>query len=160
MMKLYIAEKSSLGRGIANVLHGKRRSEDNFFWCDGDIVAWAAGHLLELFEPEDYDPTFKKWGLKTLLYVPEKWKLRPKKRTKPLFDDLSRFIKGLSASDVVIHAGDADREGQLLIDEILEYCGWKGKTLRLRINDVNTDAIRKAPAIFYVFGYDDKGECQ
>jgi DNA topoisomerase-3 len=37
-----------------------------------------------------------------------------------------------------------DREGQLLIDEILEYCGWKGPTKRLRINDVNPDAIRKA----------------
>jgi len=46
----------------------------------------------------------------------------------------------------VVHSGDSDREGQLLVDEILDYCGWKGKTLRLRINDMNPDAIRKALA--------------
>ena len=45
---------------------------------------------------------------------------------------------------MVVHAGDPDREGQLLIDEILDYFGWKGPTKRLRINDVNPDAIRKA----------------
>ena len=44
----------------------------------------------------------------------------------------------------VVHAGDADREGQLLIDELLDYCGWNGPTKRLRLNDMNPDAIRKA----------------
>jgi DNA topoisomerase-3 len=144
MMKLYLMEKGSLGRALATVLPGERKKEENFIRCGGDIVAWASGHLLELCEPEDYDSAYKKWSRETLLYVPEKWKLREKERTKSLFASLRKLIKGLTDSDVVVHGGDGDREGQLLIDEILEYCAWKGKTLRLRINDVNPDAIRKA----------------
>lgn len=146
MMKLYVMEKASLGRALANVLPGEKIKEENFIRCGDDIVAWASGHLLELCEPEDYDPAYKKWSRETLLYVPEKWKLREKERTKTLFAGLRKLIKGLSASDVVVNGADGDREGQLLIDEILEFCGWKGKTLRLRINDVNPDAIRKALA--------------
>ena len=119
-MRIFLSEKASVGRAIANVLHGKRRSEDNFFWCDGDIVAWVAGHLLELYEPEDYDPTFKEWGLKTLLYVPEKWKLRAKKRTKPLFDDICRFIIHLDdVGGAIAFKKIRNKKGELV--ESLEY---------------------------------------
>jgi DNA topoisomerase-3 len=139
-----VAEKASVGRALANVLPGDKKREENFIRCGEDIVAWASGHLLELCEPEDYDPAYKKWGRDTLLYVPEKWKLKEKERTKTLFSGLKKLIRGLGASDVVVNVGDGDREGQTLIDEILEYCGWKGQTKRLRLNDVNPDAIRKA----------------
>jgi len=110
-MKLYLAEKASIGRALANVLPGERKKEENFIRCGGDIVAWASGHLLELCEPEDYDPAYKKWSRETLLYVPEKWKLRKKERTKALFACLCKLIKGLSDSDVVVHGGDSDRAG-------------------------------------------------
>jgi DNA topoisomerase-3 len=141
---IYIAEKASVGKALANVLPGAKKREENFIRCGGDIVAWASGHLLELCEPEDYDPAYKRWSRETLLYVPDKWKLKEKDRTKALLSGLKKLIKGLSASDVVVNVGDGDREGQTLIDEILEYCGWKGQTKRLRLNDVNPDAIRKA----------------
>ena len=139
-----MAEKASVGKALANVLPGIKKREGNFIRCGGDIVAWASGHLLELCEPEDYDPAYKKWGRDTLLYVPDKWKLKEKERTKALLSGLKKLIRGLAPSDTVINVGDGDREGQTLIDEILEYCGWKGQTKRLRLNDVNPDAIRKA----------------
>jgi DNA topoisomerase-3 len=142
---LYIAEKASVGRALANVLPGVKARGENFIRCGDDIVAWAAGHLLELREPEDYDARYKIWSRDTLLYVPEKWRLKVKERAKGLFSGLSRLIKGLDpALDVIVNAGDADREGELLIREILDYLGWNGKTQRLRINDVNPEAIRKA----------------
>ena len=144
MTNLYVAEKASVGKALANVLPGDKKREENFIRCGGDIVAWASGHLLELCEPEDYDPAYKKWSRGTLLYVPDKWKLKEKERTKALFSGLKKLIKGLSSSDVVVNVGDGDREGQTLIDEILEHCGWTGQTKRLRLNDVNPDAIRKA----------------
>jgi DNA topoisomerase-3 len=99
---------------------------------------------LELCEPEDYDERYKKWSRETLLYVPDKWKLKEKAKTKSLLSGLKKLINGLSSSDAVVNVGDGDREGQTLIDEILEYCGWRGQTKRLRLNDVNPDAIRKA----------------
>ena len=144
LTKLYVAEKASVGKALANVLPVIKKREENFIRCGGDIVAWASGHLLELCEPEDYDPAYKKWSRGTLLYVPDKWKLKEKERTKALFSGLKKLIKGLSSSDVVVNVGDGDREGQTLIDEILEHCGWTGGTKRLRLNDVNPDAIRKA----------------
>ena len=55
-MKLYLMEKKSVGVALSNVLPGERKKEENLIRCGGDIVAWAAGHLLELYEPEDYDP--------------------------------------------------------------------------------------------------------
>jgi DNA topoisomerase-3 len=129
---------------IASFLTTNTLYEENFIRCGDDIVAWASGHLLELCEPEDYDPAYKKWSRDTLLYVPEKWKLKEKERTKSLFSGLKKLIRSLGASDVIVNIGDNDREGQTLIDEILEYCGWHGQAKRLRLNDVNPDAIRKA----------------
>ena len=143
-MRLFICEKASVGKALGNVLHGVKMRDGNFIRCGEDIVAWASGHLLELCEPEDYDGRYKHWSADTLLYVPEKWKLKEKSGTRALFSALKKLIKGLKSSDIIINAGDNDREGQLLIDEILEYCGWNGHTLRLRINDVNPDAIRRA----------------
>jgi DNA topoisomerase-3 len=140
-MKLYIAEKSSVGKALAAVLPGEKEKGVNHIRCGDDAVAWASGHLLRLFEPEEYDEGLKKWSLETLPIVPEQWKYRPVERTKALLAGLGALLK---YADVVVNAGDADREGSLLIDEILEHFGWKGPTKRLRINDVNPDAIRKA----------------
>ena len=101
--------------------------------------------MLELCAPEDYDERYKQWGFDTLLYVPEKWRRKEIRAAKNLTEPLKKLIKGLDPkADVIVNAGDGDREGQLLIDEILDYYGWKGRTLRLRINDVNEPAIRKA----------------
>jgi DNA topoisomerase-3 len=144
LTNLYVAEKASVGKTLANVLPGAKKREENFIRCGDDIVAWASGHLLELCEPEDYDPAYKKWSRDTLLYVPDKWKLKEKERTKSLLSGLKKLIRGLGPSDVVVNVGDGDREGQTLIDEMLEHCGWEGQTKRLRLNDVNPDAIRKA----------------
>jgi DNA topoisomerase-3 len=141
---LYICEKKSVGAALADVLPGTKKREENFIRRGEDIVAWASGHLLELCEPEDYDPAYKKWSRGTLLYVPDKWRLKEKERTKALLSGLKKLIKGLSSSDTVVNVGDGDREGQTLIDEILEFCGWKGQTKRLRLNDLNPGAIRKA----------------
>jgi DNA topoisomerase-3 len=137
----YIAEKSSVGKALANVLPGEKKKEEHHIRCGGDVVAWASGHLLRLYEPEEYDAGLKIWSLDTLPIIPEHWKYKPVERTKPLLDGIGKRLKD---ADIVVNAGDADREGSLLIDEILEYFGWKGPVKRLRINDVNPEAIKKA----------------
>ncbi|MDL2264380.1 DNA topoisomerase III [Synergistaceae bacterium OttesenSCG-928-I11] len=144
-MKIYLAEKGSVGRALAAALPGETKKQGAFLRCGSDIVAWAAGHLLELFMPEDYDERYRQWCRDTLLYVPEKWRRKEMRTTRNLLEPLKKLIKGLDPkADVVVNVGDADREGQLLIDEILDFYGWKGATKRLRINDVNVPAIRKA----------------
>jgi DNA topoisomerase-3 len=141
MNRLYITEKASLGRALANALPGEKRKEEHYIRCGEDVVAWASGHLLRLFDPEDYDSDLKLWSLGTLPVIPKCWKYKAAVRTKTLLDVIGTLLK---SAESVVHAGDMDREGQLLVDNILQHFNWKGPTLRLLINDVNPDAIRKA----------------
>lgn len=147
-MKLYIAEKPSLGRAIADVLPKPHRRDEGCIWVgDGDCVSWCIGHLLEQVEPDAYNPQFKKWAEQDLPIVPEHWQLIPKASTRKQLTVLRKLIK---QAEELIHAGDPDREGQLLVDEVINYCGVNkakmASTQRLLISDLNPAAVRKALA--------------
>ena len=59
--------------------------------------------------------------------------------------DLLKNIRSLlPRASVVVNAGDPDREGQLLVDEVLIYLGYRGKTDRVLVSDMNPSAVRKA----------------
>ena len=140
-MRLFIAEKPSLARSIAAVLSNPQQNHKLYIQAGDDFVAWAAGHLLEQAMPEAYDDKYKHWNVADLPIFPDVWKLLVKKESKDLFDNIKTLLK---KADSVVNAGDCDREGQLLIDEILDYCGYKGKVLRILISDTNPEAVKKA----------------
>ena len=72
-MRLFIAEKPSLGRAIADVLPKPHQRGEGFIKCGNeDIVTWCVGHLLEQAEPDAYDPKYKQWRLEHLPIIPEK----------------------------------------------------------------------------------------
>ncbi len=132
-MELIIAEKPSVAKAIREVLpHGSPYE-----------VTHAVGHLLELAPPEHYDPDLKRWDPSKLPIKISKWALLPIGRTKDQLETIGKLLKRAS---VVINAGDPDREGQLLIDEVLDYYGWKGPTKRLLVNATDAATIRKALA--------------
>ncbi len=145
-MKLYIAEKPSLARALASALpQSKGPKEDGCITlANGDVVSWCIGHLLELAEPEHYNPDYKKWRLEHLPIVPQEWHYQGKTQTRKQLNILVKLIKKASS---LVHVGDPDREGQLLVDEVLHYAGAtkSGKPIqRCLINDLNTKAIAKA----------------
>lgn len=142
-MPLYIAEKPSLGRAIADALPGPHRQHKGYITTGGgDIVTWCIGHLLEQAEPDAYDPAFRKWQHEHLPIVPAKWQLAEKKNTAAQLGVLRRLA---CKADAIVHAGDPDREGQLLVDEVLHYLGINPLSVqRLLINDLNAAAVRKA----------------
>jgi len=147
-MNLYIAEKPSLARAIAQVLPKPHKKEDGFIRLgNGDCISWCVGHLLEQVEPDAYDPKYKQWRLEHLPILPQQWKLRPKAKTKKQLGVLKKLIK---QADQIIHAGDPDREGQLLVDQIIAFhntSARKRNTLkRCLINDMNPSAVRRALA--------------
>ncbi|OCG22083.1 DNA topoisomerase III [Gilliamella sp. App2-1] len=144
--RLFIAEKPSLARAIADVLPKPHQKGNGFIKAsNGDVVSWCIGHLLEQATPEVYDPRYKKWTISDLPIVPEQWILMPKDNTKKQFNILVDLIK---SADQIVHAGDPDREGQLLVDEVLNYCQLppnKRKTIqRCLISDLNASAVEKS----------------
>ncbi|HTA20804.1 MAG TPA: DNA topoisomerase III [Polyangia bacterium] len=105
----------------------------------GDIVTWCAGHILELAEPDAYRPEYKTWTIEHLPIAPDKWKLAV---SAP---DLFKTIKSLlPKAHEVVNAGDPDREGQLLVDEVLEHLSYRGPVSRILVSDLNPAAVRKA----------------
>lgn len=145
-MRLFIAEKPSLARALAEALPKPLKKKDGYIEAtNGDIVTWCIGHLLEQASPEFYDEKYKKWVIQDLPIIPTQWQLKPKSQTKKQLTVIKKLIK---QANIIINAGDVDREGQILVDEVINYCGaTKSKitnALRCLISDMNEAAVKKA----------------
>lgn len=138
-MKLFIAEKPSLGRAIADGIGVLERHESHLVCRNDCIVTWCYGHMLELYFPPDYDPKYKDW--RQLPVIPSKWKKKPIEKSQKQLNAISRLLVGV---DCVVNAGDPDREGQIIVDEVLEYCGYEGKTERIWLAALDDRSVKKA----------------
>ena len=143
---LIIAEKPDVAHDISGAMIKGAKEEKGYFYgnVNGDVwvVTSAFGHLLSLCDPEDYDAKYKAWKIEDLpMYFPD-WRLKaPKEPYKA--ERLNLIRKLLAKTDVLISAGDPDDEGQLLIDEIIDFLGYKGPVKRVLINDSMPENIRK-----------------
>ena len=72
---LVIAEKPSVGRDLTRVLPGQFTKAEGYLESDDHVVTWAVGHLVQLAEPDEYDPKFKKWKMADLPIVPDEFRL-------------------------------------------------------------------------------------
>jgi DNA topoisomerase-3 len=142
-VRLIIAEKPSLARAIADALPGGVRREDGALHAGDSVVTWCLGHLLEQAPPDAYDPVYKQWRLDHLPILPSRWQLIPRPKAR---GQLATIRKLLKQAREVVHAGDPDREGQLLVQEVIEHLGWKGPVARLLISDLNRPAVQRALA--------------
>jgi DNA topoisomerase-3 len=149
-MKLYIAEKPSLGRAIADALANQlnqpqKKQQGYIELANGDVVSWCIGHLLEQAEPDAYDEAYKSWKLEHLPIVPQEWQLKAKSKTRSQLTVLRKLVK---QADQIVHAGDPDREGQLLVDEVLSHlkisAHKRKNTQRCLISDLNLPAVKRA----------------
>lgn len=142
-MRLIIAEKPSLARAIADALPGASRKQEGAIVAGDTTVTWCLGHLLEQAPPDAYDPALKQWRLDALPILPQRWKLTPRPKARGQLAVIRRLLK---QADEVVHAGDPDREGQLLVQEVIEHLGWKGRVSRLLVSDLNRPAVQRALA--------------
>ena len=145
-MRLFVAEKPSLGRAIAAVLPKPQQKGEGYIRAaNGDVVSWCIGHLLEQAEPDAYDPSYKQWRLDHLPIVPQVWQLQAKPKTRKQLSVLRQLVK---EADQLVHAGDPDREGQLLVDEVFDFFKVsktrKQQIQRCLISDLNPSAVKKA----------------
>lgn len=131
-MRLVIAEKPSLAAAIKAA------------GLPDVTVTYCYGHMLRLAMPGEYEDRWKRWSVAALPIRIAQWKLLPDAGQPGKVEQLDRIQKLLASASEVIHAGDPDREGQLLVDEVLDHFRWRGPTKRLLVTDVRPEAIKQA----------------
>jgi len=146
--RLIIAEKPSVGRAIASNLGGPQRpvkgaKGPTHIVVGTTVVTWLFGHVLEQMDPEGYDESFKSWwsSADRLPIVPQEWKLKPIESSREQLGVIRDLVK---ESALVVHAGDPDREGQLLVDEVLHYLRNRKPVQRLLLNALDDGSVKKA----------------
>jgi len=142
-VRLYIAEKPSMGAEIAKYLPGPVSRKDGYIVTGAGVVTWGYGHILRQAEPGEYDEKYIRWRMEDLPIIPEEWKLLVTESSKKQFAVVAKLI-GEAAE--IVHAGDPDREGQLLIDEVLDYLNNEKPVRRILLNALDEKSIKKAIA--------------
>jgi DNA topoisomerase III len=141
---LVIAEKPSVGRDLARVLPGPFAKHEGYLEGSEHVISWAVGHLVQLAEPDEYDPKFKRWRMADLPIVPEHFKLvvRDERSRK----QMSVVSGQLHRGDIteVINACDAGREGELIFAYVFEKAGAKLPVRRLWLSSMTNAAMRDA----------------
>ena len=139
-MRLFIAEKPNLAKAIANGL-GNGRTESGCIRCGKDVVTWCFGHMLELAWPQDYSPEYAQWRREHLPIIPSEWKYHVKKDAAKQLAVIGSLLR---EADSVVNAGDPDREGQLLVDEVLEHFSYHGPVARIWLPSLDDKSVRIA----------------
>jgi DNA topoisomerase-3 len=145
-MRVFIAEKPSLAKAIFEGLGGNPNTEkqNGFFQHGSDAVTWCFGHMLELSDPDDYDPKYADWKFADLpIDTTNPPTLKPKPDAKAQLNIILSLIK---QADSIVHAGDPDEEGCLLVDEILDYANNQKPVERLLVADLNLAPVQKSLA--------------
>jgi DNA topoisomerase-3 len=145
---LIIAEKPSVARDIVAALGGfspsTRTPQGISVWESSQFLCThALGHLLELYEPEDYDPKLKQWRLQDLPVKPSAFLLKPKAQTAQMLRVLRQLIARPDVTEI-INACDAAREGELIFREIIQYSLCDKPSTRVWMQSMTHDAIRAA----------------
>ena len=140
MKSLVIAEKPSVARDIARVLHCGQKGNGCLEGRDY-VVTWALGHLVTLADPEEYDKKYIKWEMSTLPMMPEKMKLVVIKQTARQYNAVKTQIYRKDISEIII-ATDAGREGELVARWILAKADSHKPIKRLWISSVTDRAIK------------------
>ncbi len=141
-MKVVFAEKPSVGRDIARCI-GKGRKCDGWIEGEGWAVTWAYGHLVQLQNPDSYDPALKRWSLASLPIVPDEFVLELRSGDG-VEAQLQRVVDLFTKADEIICATDAGREGELIFRYVLNWAGCETKPVRrLWLSSMTDDAIKR-----------------
>ncbi len=151
-MKLIIAEKPSLARNICAGI-GKMDKKDGYFINNEYIVSWAFGHLFSLADVESYtDVKSSGWTLDNLPCFPDSFKFELRKAENKKVDygvekqfKILKTLCNRSDVDTIINAGDADREGEIIVRLCVSNALEGNKEQkRLWLPDQTPETVRKA----------------
>lgn len=128
MKKLIIAEKPSVSKELAKTL-GRCTKTKEYYENENYIITSLFGHLLELYDMKDYNEKYKVWNLDDIPFFPNgfKWKLKSQSGIKERYNIIQNLILRNDV-DVIINCGDNDREGEVLVNNIIYDIFQKKKT--------------------------------
>lgn len=135
-----IAEKPSVAQAISAVL-GATERRDGCICGNGYIVSWCVGHLVELTSADAYDERYKKWVHSDLPILPNPWQFAVSSGKKKQFDILRKLMND-KATETIICATDAGREGQLIFQLVYNQAKCTKPVQRLWISSMEESAIR------------------
>ena len=146
-MKLIIAEKPDQGLTLASIFKTKKSQGfieilPNEIFKDGAFVTWAVGHICQLVAPENYNPQWKKWSLSMLPIIPEHFQYEVTKDKAKQFAIIKNLLSNPQVTEV-IHAGDAGREGELIVRNILRLTRAHQPMKRLWISSLTPKSIKE-----------------
>ncbi len=147
-MRTYLTEKPDVAKHVAEFFGIKQKLKGAYLLQNGDYVTNNIGHLLDLGSPEDYMSEAQKAtrGFEQLPILPQRFRhFADKEKT----EQLRTVVKLLKEADIIVNAGDTDREGQLIADEVIAYAGidpaGTGKPVeRVLISANNEASLRNA----------------
>ena len=142
-MRLFIAEKPNMGRELARFLPGPHVKKDGYIETGGGYVTWCVGHILEQAQPEAYDEKYKQWRTQDLPVLPDPWKMQVSESKRKQVSVIRDLLKKCSS---VVNAGDPGREGQLIVDEVLDFLGNRKPVERILLNALDKATVTHALA--------------
>ena len=153
-MILIIAEKPSLARNIAAAI-GTMQKRNGYLEGEGYLVTWAFGHLFSLCDIETYAPQENgstRWTMSNLPCFPKKFQFELRRGSDKKVDsgvvrqfEVIRSLCNRPDVDTVVNAGDADREGEIIVRLCVEHALQSPKSLkRLWLPDQTAQTVAKA----------------
>ncbi|MCH7321408.1 DNA topoisomerase [Solibacillus sp. MA9] len=133
---LLIAEKPSLMRDIEKVYKKMNLPYTIDF-------ASFVGHVVELKEPHEYKPEWKKWDLNLLPMMPERYEFRVKKTAGSVYRNIADQLKQ-GRYDFVINACDAGMEGENIFYSFYKKANCTLPVKRFWTSQTTEPAIRES----------------
>lgn len=148
---VWVAEKKSLADAVIKAIGGEVEKSSTHQRIGNHFFVWLDGHAFKQAMPDYYLPKDvplntkgnKLWRKEDLPIIPSKWVIIPDENKMPRLKKLSELLK---QCDLVYHLGDPDEEGQLLVDEALQYFRNSLPVKRILVNDYNPAKIKEAIA--------------
>ena len=122
-MKLVIAEKPSVAKAIAAVLHADER-KNGYMEGSGYLISWCIGHLISFADVAGYNEQYRKWNYDDLPIIPQEWKFVIAGGKEQQFSVLKDLMHRNDVTEI-INACDSGREGELIFRFVYEQadCG-------------------------------------
>ncbi|MGF7010596.1 DNA topoisomerase-3 [Lachnospiraceae bacterium PF1-22] len=155
-MKLCICEKPDLARNVAAAIRlmgetvTSKREEGNIttYHSDNYIVVPLHGHVYELLYPDEYRPNYNSnekypWKVEELPFRPTPFRFKVKQSEINYCKVASKYLKDPSVTELV-HCGDADREGEIIVRIVVQMAGCKKPMKRMWVNTQEPPVIKDA----------------